>query len=262
MLSGRSNTVAVRCRISAGSSSAAVKIVPPDERGCKSHWEQAACLKWATATGPSSVVRAEGYTHIRNSAYKHSTHSCVAQRRAPEVHRAPCHLSAYIIPNVLCNYDQTQLGLVQPRSNLSFAAVPPRLLKELCDRLQGFWCTPFRAKAGRREVGQMQSLTVYFISLTQKGVPIGFCTNPFLTTQNGVRNDCMLDECGRMANSTVRQNSQSAEGTATFPSVWLGAVRKKAWVFFSPFGRCSKCPSPGRPPRPCYLMPFCRKAQR
>lgn len=92
-------------------------------------------------------------THICNSTYKHSTHSCMAQRRAPEVHWAQCQLCAYrCTPDVLCNYAQTQVGLVQPRSNLLFAEVPPRLLKELCDRLQDFWCTLLRAKAGRRKV--------------------------------------------------------------------------------------------------------------
>lgn len=88
MLRGGSNTLAARCSISAGSSAAAVKIVPPDERACKSHWEQAACLKWATATGPSSVVRAVGIhtlTHATVHTHKHGAHSCAAQRRAPEV---------------------------------------------------------------------------------------------------------------------------------------------------------------------------------
>lgn len=108
-------------------------------------------------------------THICDSAYKHSKHSCIVQCRAPEVHWAQCQLCAYIIPNVLCNYDQTQVGLVQPRSNLSFAAVPPRLLKELFDRLQGSWCTPVRAKAGRPKVGPrcrcLQLFLLHFIYL-------------------------------------------------------------------------------------------------
>lgn len=98
-------------------------------------------------------------THMSNSAYKHSTHSV----GEPEVHWAQCQLCAYIIPDVLCNYAQTQVGLVQPRSNLSFAAVPPRSLKELCHRLQGFWCTLVRAKAGRRKVGPIRCLRLFCV---------------------------------------------------------------------------------------------------
>lgn len=102
-------------------------------------------------------------THICNSTYKHSTHSCMAQHRAPEVHWAQCQLCAYIIPDVLCNYAQTHVGLVQPRSNLLFAAVPPRLLKELCDWLQFFDALWFEQKLG--DARWVQCRLFYFIYL-------------------------------------------------------------------------------------------------
>lgn len=216
-------------------------------------------LVWSGPRPPGLPV----WSVPRDTHTCNSTHSCMTQRRAPEVHWAQCQLWTYIIPNVLCNYSQTQVGLVQPRFSLSFAAVPPRLLKEPLDRLQGFWCTQFRAKAGRHKVGSMQTITAFCIwsffkcnhSFHRKSISIGFY--PSLLDWS---DDWVLIEYWGMASSSTDKTYRVLRKRHFLLSAT--ALTEIKFGFLSLLGRCSKCPSPGRLPRPCYRMPFCRKAQR